>query len=486
MKKNSFLYKFLVILLCFCFIQIPQVYAETTDVSYVAGRFAWDVAEMLKNKQSEINVPAAVYKNDLLGQCLKAATDVYPEGDALIKSIKYSGMTKTLSVEYIDNNARVFLANQKDDLILIRSIANKMNLSKYLVAFPNKIAIESFSEIEAVDPLIEFNADEVVINLFDKSKSTISGYNWKYPYVFYFSITKGETEEDVALTNSYVYKNILGIHNNLSVKEKVKQVNAILTSSFEYETNYQNNPQSHLPSYMVKNKKGVCSAYAILAYRMLNSLNVPVRLVTGNALSDMETLHVWLAVRDENGEWYHFDPTWNDPVPDVKGRVLTDYLYKTDLEMSTSHSWDTNKYNKTNNDIAYNQLVAINNPNFLLGIKDGNFRINNIQARVDLNPTVTPILINDSTYLPLRVLVESLGGSISWDEITQTVSIIINNKKIDVQINSLFANVDGYSTQLIAPPVIQDGRTLLPLRSVMELLGKTVTWNDADQTILIQ
>ena len=485
-KKIKIISILLLTILCFSFIQVPQTYALTSDEQYTAGRFAWDLAEMLKNRQPEIAVPAAVYKNDLLSSCLKAATDVYPEGDALIKSIKYSGITRSLSVEYIDTDAKVFIATTKEDLIEARSLSNKLNLSEFLVAFAEPVQITSYSELEAIDPLIEFNADAVTISLYDKTSSTIQNYAWKYPYVYYFNITKGETEADNALTNAFVQEKISKIPTYLSVREKVDEVNKIIVSMFEYEVNYEQNPSSHLPSYMLKTSKGVCSAYAILGYRMLKGLDVPTRIITGHTKSDPDTAHAWLIVKDEGGEWYHFDPTWNDPVPDIRGRVMTDFSYLTDAQMSQTHTWDTANYTKEINDSVWNKLTKFNNPIINLTIDKSEFSINNIQSRVDLNPNIYPIIINDSTYLPLRILVESLGGSISWDGNTQTVTILLDEQQIILRIDSIYASLNGYTRQLIAPPIISEGRTLLPLRSVMELLGKTVDWNGDTRTVTIK
>ena len=39
------------------------------------------------------------------------------------------------------------------------------------------------------------------------------------------------------------------------------------------------------------------------------------------------------------------------------------------------------------------------------------------------NPKVAPVIIKGRTYLPVRFIAENLGGSVSWDPATQTVTI---------------------------------------------------------------
>ena len=47
-----------------------------------------------------------------------------------------------------------------------------------------------------------------------------------------------------------------------------------------------------------------------------------------------------------DGDWYHIDPTWDDPLPD--GRERHTYFCLTDAEMARDHSWDTSAYPKAN------------------------------------------------------------------------------------------------------------------------------------------
>lgn len=40
-----------------------------------------------------------------------------------------------------------------------------------------------------------------------------------------------------------------------------------------------------------------------------------------------------------DGTWYHADPTWDDPVPDVPGRAQYHYFLKSDKTMAKDHTW---------------------------------------------------------------------------------------------------------------------------------------------------
>ncbi|WP_458396877.1 stalk domain-containing protein [Anaerotignum sp.] len=98
---------------------------------------------------------------------------------------------------------------------------------------------------------------------------------------------------------------------------------------------------------------------------------------------------------------------------------------------------------------------------------------------------VAPEIKNDRTMLPIRFVVEALGGTVTWDEATQTVSIVKDDITIEIYINQSFALVNGEPVQLDAPAYIANDRTYLPLRFVAENLGATVEWNAVDRTVTI-
>jgi internalin A len=48
---------------------------------------------------------------------------------------------------------------------------------------------------------------------------------------------------------------------------------------------------------------------------------------------------------------------------------------------------------------------------------------------------------------------------------------------------SISVNVNGKTVQFSQAPIIKDGRTLVPLRAILESLGATVNWDQATQTV---
>jgi hypothetical protein len=86
------------------------------------------------------------------------------------------------------------------------------------------------------------------------------------------------------------------------------------------------------------------------------------------------------------------------------------------------------------------------------------------------------------TFVPLRFCSQALGGSVDWDQATNTAIIIIEGKTIRVTIGSKVATLDGVPIPILVAPMTKSGRTFLGLRDIGNLLGADVGWDDATQT----
>ena len=97
----------------------------------------------------------------------------------------------------------------------------------------------------------------------------------------------------------------------------------------------------------------------------------------------------------------------------------------------------------------------------------------------------SPVVVNGTTFLPIRIIAENMGASIGWDGTTKAVSIKTEDTEIVVYVDKTDAVVNGQQTQLEKGPFVKDGRTYLPVRFVSEALGAKVAWNGAEKTITI-
>lgn len=112
---------------------------------------------------------------------------------------------------------------------------------------------------------------------------------------------------------------------------------------------------------------------------------------------------------------------------------------------------------------------------------------------IDPGRGTTPVIIKEwgRTVVPIRAIVEVLGGTIDWDGNTRKVTINFKDTTIELWIDNPKAKVNGKETWIDSDnhnvkPIIQNGRTMLPLRFVAESLGCDVWFNDTAKIITIK
>lgn len=101
-----------------------------------------------------------------------------------------------------------------------------------------------------------------------------------------------------------------------------------------------------------------------------------------------------------------------------------------------------------------------------------------------------PIIKNDRTLLPLRILATSLGypnndSHIIWNEFTKTVTLKNESKTIILRIGSRNIYVNNDLNIIDVEPIIFNNRTYVPVRFIAEVLNKNVYWDNITKTIHI-
>lgn len=112
----------------------------------------------------------------------------------------------------------------------------------------------------------------------------------------------------------------------------------------------------------------------------------------------------------------------------------------------------------------------------------------NVNIYIDGNKKVfnpPPIIDNGSTLVPLRQLFETFGAKVDWYDQTKTVVASKESIKIQLQINSYYANINGKKTLLPIAPKLINEKTYIPLRVVSEGFGLDIYWNDTNKSIYI-
>lgn len=91
---------------------------------------------------------------------------------------------------------------------------------------------------------------------------------------------------------------------------------------------------------------------------------------------------------------------------------------------------------------------------------------------------VKPVIIKNRTMVPLRFLVEALGGEVSWNPETRTVTVNYRGTVIQLPVGAMEITVNGAPVTVDSPATIREDRTLIPIRFVTESLGMIVEYED--------
>ena len=108
----------------------------------------------------------------------------------------------------------------------------------------------------------------------------------------------------------------------------------------------------------------------------------------------------------------------------------------------------------------------------------------NLNGRT-LSFDVPPMIINDRTMVPFRKILEELGATVEYQEDGQYITATQGDTVIRMQVNSPAATVNGEEVALDSPPVIIEGRTLVPVRFISESLSAVVDWNAETRVVSI-
>ncbi len=96
-----------------------------------------------------------------------------------------------------------------------------------------------------------------------------------------------------------------------------------------------------------------------------------------------------------------------------------------------------------------------------------------------------PVIKNDRTLVPLRGVLEGMGVTVDYDDVSKTVYMYDTETTAQLTIGKPSLFVNGVEQTLDTAPEIINDRTMLPIRAVAETFGAKVGWNEETKTVEI-
>jgi len=108
--------------------------------------------------------------------------------------------------------------------------------------------------------------------------------------------------------------------------------------------------------------------------------------------------------------------------------------------------------------------------------------VNGVKKGID----VAPVIKGDTTYVPIRYVLDAFGGSAAMDAATRKIMVLRGAKVLDLTLDKKEYQLNGKTQSAAVAPLLLQGRTLVPLRLVSEQLGLTVKWDQKTKTVTIE
>ena len=107
------------------------------------------------------------------------------------------------------------------------------------------------------------------------------------------------------------------------------------------------------------------------------------------------------------------------------------------------------------------------------------------RQEIDPGRGTVPLIRSNRTLVPIRAIVEGIGGTVGWDANTSEVSLIYGSNTVRMWVDNKIINVNGSSKELDVAPTIINGRTMIPIRGAIENLGCAVEFIGSTRQVVI-
>lgn len=121
----------------------------------------------------------------------------------------------------------------------------------------------------------------------------------------------------------------------------------------------------------------------------------------------------------------------------------------------------------------------------LLKLDSPMMTVDGIEQEVDPGQGTTPIIINGRTMVPIRAVVESMGGTADWDGNTKQITLKARGSTVEMWANKKDLRVNGTGKQMDIVTTIKDGRTFVPVRFAAENIDCKVDWINSTKEVVI-
>ena len=177
---------------------------------------------------------------------------------------------------------------------------------------------------------------------------------------------------------------------------------------------------------------------------------------------------------------------WSAKITNAKGYFITNAVASPDRRYLFTANNRSDSISMIDTDTGtVSKLITLSPEEIIFQIGNPYMKVNGVQKEIDPGNGTKPVLVDGRTLIPIRALIETMGGHVNWNGSEGKVNIELNSNKIELWLNKKVAVVNGTEKELDVPAQIINARTMVPLRFATENLGCNTSWVEETQTIII-
>lgn len=122
----------------------------------------------------------------------------------------------------------------------------------------------------------------------------------------------------------------------------------------------------------------------------------------------------------------------------------------------------------------------------MLKLDSPNMSVDGINQEVDPGRGTAPVVIAGRTMVPIRAVVEAMGGTVEWDGSTQKITLKARGNTVEMWMGKTDIKINGVSKKMDVAPVSKNNRTFVPVRFAAENINCKVDWiNSTKEAVIV-
>lgn len=264
-----------------------------------------------------------------------------------LKRITSTALAAVLSINMASAAVPAIVSAQEQNITIndvLKEGLSKFETAVDISAFEYGISAEDIAEISSIINQVFVDPELFYLNVASVNVTAKNGIITKVKFEYNNTIEEVTPiiEEFNQKVDSIISNNITEDMTDLEKALKLHDY-IVLNSKYDLESTIEDYNGGISAYDILVMGNGVCQGYAQAYGYLLNHLGIETIMVTSEAM-----VHAWNLVKID-GEWYHVDVTWDDPLPDAVGRVNHAYFMLSDeaiatenqTRLSAHHSWDS-------------------------------------------------------------------------------------------------------------------------------------------------